>query len=189
MADWMSANSQGLHKKYKSAARRVTDVERQLETVSKGRLAELLKRSKTHRLNAIDDADLLPNERNELRKSILIDDAPPKWHAVAWRAKALLRRQRVRSFSTLLRACYVAALIVPAGYLFYAAWRNTGEPIIASRPMTVDWRMPSGEILRRTVPAGESLVLLKRSDGSYVFRKWHAQQGYAIAEVNVATHP
>lgn len=185
----MTINSQGLNKKYKSAARRVTDVERQLEVVSKRRLAELLKLSKAQRLNAIDDINLLPNERNELRKSLLIDDAPPKWHAVAWRAKALLRRRQMPSFSSLLRACYVAALILPAGYFFYAAWRNTGQLIVASSPMIVSWQMPNGEILRRTVPAGESLVLLKRPDGSHVLRKWHAKEGYAIARVNLATHP
>ncbi|WFU72907.1 hypothetical protein [Bradyrhizobium sp. CB2312] len=188
MADWMSANRKVLSKKYKLAARRVTDVERRLEAVSKHRLTELLKLSKMQRLNAIDDADLLPNERNELRKSLLIDDAPPNWHAVAWRTKALLRRHRVLSFSSLLRACCVAALILPVGYYLYVAWRNTGELIVASSPVTVDWQMPSGKVLRRTVPAGESLVLLKRSDGSYVLRKWYAREGYAIAKINVADH-
>lgn len=187
MADWMSANNQGLSKKYKSAAKRVGDVERQLETVSKRRLAELLKQSKAHRLNAFDDADLLPNEKNELRKSILIDDTRPKRQALAWRPAALLRRQML-SVSFFLRGFYIAALVVPAGYVFNAAWSNTGQLIVASSSMTVDWRMPDGEILRRTVPAGESLVLLKRHDGSYVVRKWYALKGYATAKVNVATN-
>ena len=187
MADWMSANNQALSKKYKSAAKRVGDVERQLELVSKRRLAELLKQSKAHRLNAFDDVDLLPNEKNELRKSILIDGPGPKWQALGWRPAALLRR-RMLSVSYLLRGLYVAALVVPVGYVFYAAWSNTGQLIVTSSPMTVDWRMPNGEILRRTVPAGESLVLLKHHDGSYVVRKWYAQEGYATAKVNVANN-
>ncbi|UPK39526.1 hypothetical protein IVB18_21270 [Bradyrhizobium sp. 186] len=185
----MSGKKDALNKKYKAAANRVTEVERQLETVSKIRLAELLKLSKAQRLNAFDDPDLLPNERHEIRKSILIGDAPPKWQAVTWRARAIFRRSRARLLSSLLGACYVAVFIVPIGWLFYAVWRNTGQLIVASSPMTVDWRMPTGEIIRRIVPAGESLVLMMRPDGSYFFRKWHPQQGYAIAEVNVAPHP
>ncbi|MDA9392634.1 hypothetical protein WN73_19090 [Bradyrhizobium sp. CCBAU 45394] len=181
----MSANNQALNKKYRSAAKRVGDIERQLEVVSKRRLAELLKQSKAHRLNAFDDADLLPNEKNELRKSILSNGYGPKWQVFAWRPAALLRRG-TQSVSDLLRGFYVATIVVPVGYVLFAAWSNTGQLIVISSPMTVDWQMPNGEILRRTVPAGESLVLLKRYDGSFVVRKWYAQEGYATAKVNVA---
>lgn len=171
--------------RYAAAEQSVRQVEDRIRRVSEKRLMDLMKLSERERFEHLDDDRLALPDRAKLRQSIAVSLRSPKPQAPVWRGQALMRRTGNYLRRRLSITIAATIIVMPLGVLACMAWRNTGEVTVLQSPITVDWRLPTGEKLRGSIAVGYPLVIVSRSIGSSFARHWISGQGYATAPVNI----
>ncbi|MBP1092146.1 hypothetical protein [Bradyrhizobium diazoefficiens] len=174
-----------LQQRYQTAEERAQAAEAEVRRASESRLATLMKLTPGHRLKAIDDPLLTPDDRLKLRNSIEAKlDAlssrrsikfPSRWSVHGTRASLLYAPTFV----------IMAAISFPAVALAYKAWKNTDEVVPLSLPLDVLWTLPSGTKERKVMPAGSKLAIKRLTETSAIARRWIEGVGYATSEIRI----
>lgn len=174
-----------LHQRYQTAEERAEAAQAEVRHASESRLAALMKLPPGHRLKAIDDPLLTPDDRLKLRNSI---EAKLN-NRSSRRPIKLLSRWFFRGMPRLIRyapAFVIAiAIVFPAGALTYTARKNTYEVVALSRPFDPLWTLPNGTQERKEMPAGGNLAIKRLTGTSAVARRWIKGAGYATSEITI----
>lgn len=180
----MSGLRRRLSTLYRQAEERVNAAEAQVQHASERRLAELMKLPPRRRLAQIEDPTLTSSDRLKLRRSIAGNLRHRKRYALLFGSRLVVGKLR-GLFRYLPRAAAVAAVLLPLLITVEMARSNTDEIIILPQPIELNWRLPSGDMDPKVMPAGAHLAIARQSGSSAIARRWIEGQGYATAPVKI----
>jgi len=172
-----------LDAQYRAAQTRLGAADDAIRRASRDRLAVLMRLSDRERFEHLEDADLAPQDRAELRRSVAVKltrPRPPLFRLIS--TNWLRRRLRPRP---LIRVGLRTAAIAPPCIWALMAWLHTGQLAAWDHPLSIVWTLPSGETVPRVLRPGAAVVLVHHRGLRSYIRYWLAGQGYATAEVNV----
>ena len=180
----MSGLGRRLSTLYRQAEERVNAAEAEVQRASERRLSELMKLPPQRRLEQIEDPTLTTSDRLKLRRSIAGKLRHRKRYALLFGGR-LVAGKLCGLVRYLPRAAAVAAVLVPLLVAVEMAWNNTDEIIILPQPIEFNWRLPSGEMQPKVMPAGAHLAIARQSGSSAIARRWIEGEGYATAAVKL----
>ncbi|WP_398464773.1 hypothetical protein [Tardiphaga sp.] len=181
----MTGRRAQLRAKFRDAQARFAKANSKVAKLSQTRLSEWLNRPAAERLKAFEDPDLSIADRQKLRKSLRVDMRAPLFWSLNWRVSNAMRALRWWGLRRSVVIFYGFVIVTPLGAAGYLSWLNTARTIAIPNGISVEWRMPTGEVVQQRIAPGTRLDLIKNFDGSFLLRNWIPNQGYATAKVAV----